>query len=172
MAERRVVIVEELDLSRVAELRAELKRLAQGTDSGRAASGAVVALRARQSLRSASRVSALGLALLAVLAIAVLAAIGIERLTSRMTPRSRRLTTVLICALLVAEFAAVPLSVVPYRIDPPAVDRWVCLRMFFILPIEFERYLHLSRVVGLTGYRAKGSAVQVRAGSREHSAVQ
>src|SRR5260221_9553541 len=51
----------------------------------------------------------------------------------------------------------------------PAVDR---LRILYILPIEFERYLHLSRVVGLTGDRAKGSAVQVRAGSREHRAVQ
>src|SRR5438034_8293847 len=37
-----------------------------------------------------------------------------------------------------------------------AVDRWVRLRIFYILPIEFEGYLHLSRVVGLTGYRAEG----------------
>jgi hypothetical protein len=62
---------------------------------------------------------------LAVLAIAVLAGIGVERLTAGLTLRIRRVMASIVAVLLVAEFAAVPLDVVPYRIDLPAADRWV-----------------------------------------------
>src|SRR6476469_5562826 len=54
----------------------------------------------------------------------------------------------------------------------PAVDDFVRLRILSSLPIEFQSYLHLSRVVCLSGHQAEGSAVQVRAGQRESRAVQ
>jgi hypothetical protein len=62
---------------------------------------------------------------LLLLAIAVLAAIGMERLTARMTTRNRLIAASIVMAALIAEFAAVPLKVMPYRFDPPMVDRWV-----------------------------------------------
>jgi len=63
-----------------------------------------------------------------VLGIAVLAAIGVERVTSGMTSRARNIAVMSIGVLLVIEFAAVPLNVVPYRIEPPAADRWLASR--------------------------------------------
>jgi hypothetical protein len=62
---------------------------------------------------------------LLVLAIAVLAATGVESVTARLTPQTRLIATSLVIAVLIAEFAAIPLNVVAYRINPPAVDRWV-----------------------------------------------
>jgi hypothetical protein len=62
---------------------------------------------------------------LLLLAIAVLAALGVESLTARMTPRNRLIAASIVMAVLIAEFAAVPLTVVPYRFDPPMVDQWV-----------------------------------------------
>ena len=64
----------------------------------------------------------------AVLGIAVLAAIGLDRLTSSRPPRARQIAASLVGVMLVLEFAAVPLTVEPYRIDVPAVDRWVASR--------------------------------------------
>jgi hypothetical protein len=62
---------------------------------------------------------------LLVLAIAVLAGSGVDSLTARLTPRIRLIASSLVMVLLIAEFAAIPLSVATYRIEPPAVDRWV-----------------------------------------------
>jgi hypothetical protein len=66
--------------------------------------------------------------LLAMLGIAVLAAIGFERLGAWVGPRRRAQLAVITCALLVAEFAAVPLAVIPYRVEPPPADRWVAVQ--------------------------------------------
>jgi hypothetical protein len=62
---------------------------------------------------------------LLLLAIAVLAALGVESLTARMTPRKRLITASIVMTVLIAEFAAIPLNVIPYRFDPPMVDQWV-----------------------------------------------
>jgi hypothetical protein len=61
--------------------------------------------------------------LLAVLALAVLAGLGVERLLAR--ARRPALGALVLGALLVAEFAAMPLGVEAYRVDIPAIDRWL-----------------------------------------------
>jgi hypothetical protein len=60
-----------------------------------------------------------------VLGIAVMAAIGFDRATARMAPAARRLSAAIAGALLIAEFAAVPITGVPYRLDIPAADLWL-----------------------------------------------
>jgi hypothetical protein len=54
----------------------------------------------------------------------VLAAIGFERLTGRLTPNVKRIATALLIVLLAAEFAAQPFST-PYEFQIPAADRWI-----------------------------------------------
>ena len=63
--------------------------------------------------------------ILAVLGLAVLAGIGFERLAARVAPARRLGLATLAGALLVAEFATIPLPTVPYRVEIPAVDRWL-----------------------------------------------
>ena len=63
--------------------------------------------------------------LLAVLAIAVLAAIGFEALAARLQPRARTAVAALVSALLIAEFAGIPLPLTPYRVELASVDRWL-----------------------------------------------
>ena len=63
--------------------------------------------------------------LLTVLGLAVLAGMGFERLASRLTPRGRRMAALAASVLLVAEFAAVPFELEPYRVEVPAIDRWL-----------------------------------------------
>jgi hypothetical protein len=63
--------------------------------------------------------------LLAVLGIAVLAAVGFERVASLLESKPRRALTVVVCALLLAEFAAIPLALTPYTIEFAGVDRWL-----------------------------------------------
>jgi hypothetical protein len=62
--------------------------------------------------------------LLAVLGVAVLAGLGFERLTARAVS-ARVPLAVLVCGLLVAEYAVVPLPIALLRVDPPAIDRWI-----------------------------------------------
>ena len=62
--------------------------------------------------------------LLAVLGIAVLAGAGFERLAARVGSARPRLTAIA-GALLVAEWAAMPLGIVPARVEVPAIDRWI-----------------------------------------------
>ena len=61
--------------------------------------------------------------LLAVLGLAMLAGFGFDRLASRVS-RSRNFA-VAVAVLLLAEFAAFPLETEPYRVEIPAVDRWL-----------------------------------------------
>jgi hypothetical protein len=63
--------------------------------------------------------------LLTVLGLGVLAGIGFDRLSSRLTPRRRLIAASVTGVLLVAEFAAVPFDLVPFRVEPPAVERWL-----------------------------------------------
>jgi hypothetical protein len=71
-------------------------------------------------IRVASRFTLLG-----VLCLAVLAAFGFDRLTAGLSPRRRRLAAAAACALLVAEFALIPLGTSAYRVQPPAADSWL-----------------------------------------------
>jgi hypothetical protein len=61
--------------------------------------------------------------LLAILGLAVLAGVGVERLIARVG--HGRMLAIVIGALLVLEFAAFPLGVQEYRVEVPAIDRWL-----------------------------------------------
>ncbi|MGQ0735255.1 MAG: hypothetical protein ACT4QD_16580 [Acidobacteriota bacterium] len=63
--------------------------------------------------------------LLAVLGLSVLVGIGFELITRRLSPTRRRLAAFGCGALMVAEFAAIPLPLQAYRVEIPAVDRWL-----------------------------------------------
>ena len=74
-------------------------------------------------IREPSRFMVLG-----VLAVAILAGLGFDWLTARLASSRRRLATVLVAGLLVAEFSTIPFTGIPYRLDIPAADRWVAGR--------------------------------------------
>jgi hypothetical protein len=66
--------------------------------------------------------------LLGVLAVAVLAGLGFDRLTAGATRGKARLAAVILGVLLVVEFAAMPLDTIVYPIEIPAIDRWLDTR--------------------------------------------
>jgi len=63
--------------------------------------------------------------ILSLLALGVLAGFGFDHLVSRAGARARAWAAVLIGAAMAAEFAMMPLRTVPYRMEIPAVDRWL-----------------------------------------------
>jgi hypothetical protein len=63
--------------------------------------------------------------LLAVLGLAMLAAMGFERLASAATARRRGILAVIACVWMVVEFAAIPLGTEPERVEIPPIDRWL-----------------------------------------------
>jgi hypothetical protein len=65
------------------------------------------------------------LTILTLLALAVLAGAGLERLLARLPSPSRLAVGGLALALLAAELAEAPLKAVPYPVEIPAVDRWL-----------------------------------------------
>ena len=71
-------------------------------------------------IRVASRFTLLG-----VLCLAVLAAVGFDRLAVRWSPRRRLVAAAVVCALLVGEFAAIPLGTSPYRVEALPADAWL-----------------------------------------------
>ena len=66
--------------------------------------------------------------MLAVLGLAIVAAAGFDCLAARLRTRGRRAFAAAATLLLAAEFAAVPLAVVPSRVDIPLADRWLATR--------------------------------------------
>jgi hypothetical protein len=62
--------------------------------------------------------------ILGVLALAMLAAIGFDRLTARWVSK-RTLAASLVGGLLVFEFAAMPLETAPFAMEQPAIERWI-----------------------------------------------
>ena len=66
--------------------------------------------------------------ILSMLALAVLAGVGVERLVSRASLTGRAVVTIAVAALLLGEYSTYPFSGVPYRLDIPAVDRWLDTR--------------------------------------------
>jgi hypothetical protein len=71
-------------------------------------------------VRATSRFTVLGL-----LAVAVLAGIGFDRLVVRRGPTVARALAIVAGVLLILEFAMIPISVTPFRLDVPAADQWV-----------------------------------------------
>lgn len=63
--------------------------------------------------------------ILTVLALAVLSAIAFELLSHRLSPRGRRVSAVVICLLLLAEFSTIPFEVVSFSARPPTAERWL-----------------------------------------------
>lgn len=63
--------------------------------------------------------------LLGMLALAVLAAIGVERLGTRVRGRARTVFVPAVCVLLVGEFASMPIDLRPQHIEPYAIDRYL-----------------------------------------------
>jgi hypothetical protein len=63
--------------------------------------------------------------LLTVLGLAVLAGVGFDRLTARMTSARQLLVGAIAVLWLFVEFSAVPLGTEPYRVEIPSVDRWL-----------------------------------------------
>lgn len=63
--------------------------------------------------------------ILTMLALSVLAALGFERMASRTSQKGRSIAVVVIGALLLAEYSSYPFSGVPYRVEVPAIDRWL-----------------------------------------------
>jgi hypothetical protein len=63
--------------------------------------------------------------LVAVLALAVLAAMGFERMTTGMSQRRRQALALIVGALMVAEFAGSPIHTETAKVEIPAIDRWL-----------------------------------------------
>src|SRR5262249_2072348 len=60
-----------------------------------------------------------------MLALGLAAAAGFDRITAR-AARAVRMSAFVACpAMLIAEFALIPMTSEPYAVDPPAIDRWV-----------------------------------------------
>ena len=62
---------------------------------------------------------------LGALGIAVLAAIGFDRLTSRLSLDRRRTAAFAVAALMLVEFVGVPVFAVPFAIKFPPADQWL-----------------------------------------------
>lgn len=71
-------------------------------------------------IRESSRFTLVGL-----LGVAVLAAIGFDRVARRLTGRSRVVLATVFSVLLVAEYAAMPIAVQPSNFEIPTIDRWL-----------------------------------------------
>lgn len=63
--------------------------------------------------------------ILAVLGLAVLTGAGFDRLAARLDIRRRTVAATVVAGLLAAEFLVAPLPTTPYRLELPAVDRWL-----------------------------------------------
>jgi len=67
-------------------------------------------------------------AAIALLGLAILAGIGFSKIAIRMSGRRRAIFAVVVCALLVAEYAAIPFAVQASNFEIPAIDRWLDTR--------------------------------------------
>ncbi|HJU41192.1 MAG TPA: hypothetical protein VJ691_00200, partial [Vicinamibacterales bacterium] len=60
-----------------------------------------------------------------VLCLGVLLAAAFDRLTSALSASTRAVAMAIVSALLLTEYFSYPFPAVPYRVDVPAVDRWL-----------------------------------------------
>src|SRR6185503_5575273 len=63
--------------------------------------------------------------LLLMLALAVLAGMGFDRLAVQMPRTLKTIAAAVIATLLLGEYASFPFSSVPYKVDIPPIDRWL-----------------------------------------------
>jgi len=63
--------------------------------------------------------------ILTMLALAVLAGIGFDRLVARASRHARRIAMLVVAALLLGEAAVYPMAGVPFAVDIPPIDRWL-----------------------------------------------
>jgi hypothetical protein len=63
--------------------------------------------------------------ILTLLALAVLAGLGFDRIAASASRRARAIGFVVIAVLLLGEYSSYPFAGVPYRVDVPAIDRWL-----------------------------------------------
>ena len=63
--------------------------------------------------------------ILTMLALAVLASMGLDRLTARATKRTATMVATATVAFLLTEYSAYPFAGVPFAINIPAADRWL-----------------------------------------------
>jgi hypothetical protein len=63
--------------------------------------------------------------LMAMVGLAVLAGLGFDRLTARAAVPRARVLAVVAAVWLLAEFTLVPLATTPFRVEIPAIDRWL-----------------------------------------------
>ena len=66
--------------------------------------------------------------LLTVMALAVLAGFGVDRIAVKLSNSMAAAATAIIATLLLAEYSTYPFQGVPFAIDPPAIDRWLNTR--------------------------------------------
>jgi hypothetical protein len=66
--------------------------------------------------------------LLGILALAVLAGLGFDRLRDRLTSQAGHFAAAVLAVLLVIEFGSLSIPSVPYRVELPAADVWVASR--------------------------------------------
>jgi hypothetical protein len=81
----------------------------------------------------------------AMLAISVLAGIGFDRLAARFSVRSRTWIVMALFALMIVEFAGMPLPVVPFSVDIPAADRWLATQPTPFVVAEFPVTLSIRQ---------------------------
>jgi len=63
--------------------------------------------------------------ILSMLTLGVLAGLGVDRLVARLSLGARTIACVVLSLLLLGEYSAYPFTGVPYRVDIPAIDRWL-----------------------------------------------
>jgi hypothetical protein len=63
--------------------------------------------------------------ILTIMALAVLAGMGFDRIAARASRTATTIGFVVIAALLLGEYWSYPFAGVPYRVDVPAIDRWL-----------------------------------------------
>lgn len=97
--------------------------------------------------------------LLTVLGLAVLAAFGFERLRERIGPQREPLLAAGVGVLLLAEFAILPMPFISYRVEVPAVDRWLDTqpKPFVVveLPLLHSEALHTRYMLHSTAHWQK-----------------
>ena len=66
--------------------------------------------------------------LLTMMALAVLAGAGVDRIAIRLSKNTAAAATAVLATLLLAEYSTYPFQGVPFEINPPAIDRWLDTR--------------------------------------------
>ena len=95
--------------------------------------------------------------ILTLLALAVLAGAAFDRWSAGLAPRPRILLAAIVGLLLAAEFAAFPLTTIPYHADIPAIDQWLDTqpKPFVVAEVPAEERLQAAYMVHSTAHWQK-----------------